>query len=225
MDSTAYFFGNQGYYADRGDSITSTSKGSGDQPPVVTPPPSLKDAPTPPSDPSLSPATIDYTLAQNGDSVLSGGIAVLYLFMNLLSELANQKYLEMQMKAKVSRDAQDKANEVNEIIAKVSKEGDKGAEPLPSDVIQYMKDNGVQIDGKDIDDYLGGDEGKKLDKGSLEAVKDALENVSNRASDFVSQAQLQLQKIMQTYNVSVSLINSMQTMLAEMNKSIAQNIR
>jgi len=49
--------------------------------------------------------------------------------------------------------------------------------------------------------------------------------VSNRASDFVSQSQLQLQKIMQTYNVTVSLVNSMQTMLAEMNKSIAQNIR
>lgn len=53
----------------------------------------------------------------------------------------------------------------------------------------------------------------------------SLDTVSNRASDFVSQSQLQLQKIMQTYNVTVSLLNSMQTMLAEMNKSIAQNIR
>ncbi|WP_246029049.1 secretion protein EspA [Parashewanella tropica] len=251
----------------------------------------------------------DYTLAFNGDSVLSGGIAVLYLFMDLLSELAGQKYREMQEKAKVSRDAQDEANEVNEVIAKVSKEGDKGAEPLPQDVIDYMRNNGIQVDGKSIDDYLNHptkppepqahifltssdgqkldlfryddgtfqsyaelDDGKggviqetidpakvqvstdgkdvtyvlngktykgsfddpkpddslatvKLDKGQLEAVKDALENVSNRASDFVSQAQLQLQKIMQTYNVSVSLINSMQTMLEEMNKSIAQNIR
>ena len=64
-----------------------------------------------------------------------------------------------------------------------------------------------------------------LDKGKMQAVKAALETVSNRASDFVSQSQLQLQKIMQTYNVTVSLVNSMQTMLAEMNKSIAQNIR
>ncbi|WP_246029031.1 hypothetical protein [Parashewanella tropica] len=167
----------------------------------------------------------DYQLAQQGDSVLSGGVAVLYTFMSLLSELANGKYMQMQEKAKVSRDAQDKANEVNEQIADVSKQGDKGSDALPSDVIQYMKDNDIEIDGKDIDDYLGHNEGKKLDKGSLEAVKDALENVSNRASDFVSQSQLQLQKIMQTYNVTVSLINSMQTMLQEMNKSIAQNIR
>ena len=64
-----------------------------------------------------------------------------------------------------------------------------------------------------------------LDQGKLKAVKASLETVSNRASDFVSQSQLQLQKLMQTYNVTVSLLNSMQTMLAEMNKSIAQNIR
>ncbi|WP_246029029.1 secretion protein EspA [Parashewanella tropica] len=244
--------------------------------------------------------SVDEQLAQQGDSVLSGGIAVLYLFMNLLSELANDKYLQMQQKAKVSRDAQDKANEVNEKIADVSKQGDKGSAALPDDVINYMRDNGVHVDGKSIDEYLYGhftdkfpngklnvsirwsngtmghrvltekdgkwwwgpqseanvtvsgsevtwiDQGNhwhgnfftdfkdssgnsiaspKLDKGQLEAIKDALENVSNRASDFVSQAQLQLQKIMQTYNVTVSLINSMQTMLQEMNKSIAQNIR
>ncbi|RLV59315.1 secretion protein EspA [Parashewanella curva] len=167
----------------------------------------------------------DYQLGQSGDSVLSGGIGVLYTFMNLLSELANGKYLQMQEKAKVSRDAQDKANEVNEQIADVAKQGDKGTDALPSDVIKYMKDNDIQVDGKSIDAYLGNDETKKLDKGQLEAVKDALENVSNRASDFVSQSQLQLQKVMQTYNVTVSLINSMQTLLEEMNKSIAQNIR
>ena len=264
---------------------------------------------------------VDHTLAAEGDIVLSGGIAVLYLFMNLLSDLAQYKYLEMREKAKVSRDAQNMANEVNEIIAEVSKQGDTGSASLPPDVIKYMEDNNVTIDGESIDDYLvnrGGsnsytlksDDGKftiqvfkyngswwesedtadindhtwmrqtshvpvinkengtvdftydgqqlyknhdavgeslapkipagthfsgkwtkpnvsnvKLDKGELTAVKSALENTSNRASDFVSQSQLQLQKIMQTYNVTVSLINSMQTLLEEMNKSIAQNIR
>ncbi|MGB0893873.1 MAG: secretion protein EspA [Parashewanella sp.] len=240
---------------------------------------------------------VDRELAQKGDSVLSGGIAILYLFMNLLSELANQKYLEMQQKAKVARDTQDKANEINELIAKVAKQGDEGKVALPKDVIDYMRENGIHIDGKSIDKYLtdiGGTEGKdsgykyinltltspsgktlklnytsgeyfteqgagiwpnhnadgsisyiqngetytgkavdpddqlvliQLDKGQLESVKAALENVSNRASDFVSQSQLQLQKVMQTYNVSVSLLNSMQTMLEEMNKAIAQNVR
>ena len=91
-----------------------------------------------------------------------------------------------------------------------------------------MEQNDIKVGGdKTIDDYLGGDPAhpKQLDKGGLDAVKSALENESNRASDYVSQSQLQLQKVMQTYNVTVSLINSMQTMLEEMNKSIAQNIR
>ncbi|ANW22897.1 secretion protein EspA [Vibrio coralliilyticus] len=240
--------------------------------------------------------------AIKGDSVLSGGVAVLYLFMNLLSELADAKYGQMQAKADVSRSAQDMANRVDEVIARVAKEGDKATGQLPPEVIKYMKDNGFSVDGKSISDYLktndpsakyldklkakidaSGPEGMQsyswqdvvsymdqhgikvdgkracdyiwslpevgymsgqrinkehmqhiadtlqaaggLDQGKLKAVKAALDTVSNRASDFVSQSQLQLQKIMQTYNVTVSLLNSMQTMLAEMNKSIAQNIR
>ncbi len=260
----------------------------------------------------------DNALAAQGDIVLSGGIAVLYLFMNLLSDLAQYKYLEMQQKAKVSRDSQDMANRVNEQIADISKkkDSDTATEPLNDDVIKYMRDNDIKVGGKSIDDYLNDrievptktwtmkqytndwkkvtgtiqvfkkdgqfykwdakaqkatkisgvsdkfgegklfyqPDGKKngywmswgdsqqanktqntpmkdafkkvgLDKGKLDAVKSALENESNRASDYVSQSQLQLQKLMQTYNVTVSLINSMQTMLEEMNKSIAQNIR
>ena len=247
----------------------------------------------------------DNALAAEGDIVLSGGIAVLYLFMNLLSDLAQYKYVEMRQKAKVSRDAQEMANRVNELIAKLAKrkDSDTATVQLDPDVIKYMEDNNIQVDDKSIDEYLKSDgstptnvdlksadgkysinvykegdqwymksksgdpqqidpptfkDGKvtfttkndydsggvkipkgtefdghydahqkyrSLNKGELNAVKSALENESNRASDFVSQSQLQLQKIMQTYNVTVSLINSMQTLLEEMNKSIAQNIR
>lgn len=164
------------------------------------------------------------TSAIYGDSVLSGGIAVLYIFMSLLSDVANQKYAQMQHKSDVSRSAQDMANQVDEIIAEVSKKGDKATGELPQAVIDYMRKNGITVDAMSIDDYIK-KHGDKLDQGQLQAVKAALETVSNRASDFVSQSQLQLQKVMQSYNVTVSLINSMQTMLAEMNKSIAQNIR
>ncbi|NRD74529.1 secretion protein EspA [Shewanella sp. VB17] len=251
---------------------------------------------------SQAPEDVKNQIASRGDSVLSGGIAVLYLFMNLLSELADAKYGQMQRKADVSRTAQDMANRVDEAIAQVSKGDDKATANLPPDVVKYMSDNGFKVDGMSIDDYLSHNEpsaaylkkllgkitesgpegmqsrswqdvvnymdakgikvdGKRccdyiwglaevggqswhniskahmqkiaealgaaggLDKGKLQAVKAALESVSNRASDFVSQSQLQLQKIMQTYNVTVSLLNSMQTMLAEMNKSIAQNVR
>ena len=167
---------------------------------------------------------IKNTIASRGDTVLSGGIAVLYMFMNLLSEMADAKYSQMQKKSEVSRTAQDMANRVDEKVAEAAKEGDKATRQLSPEVINYMRDNGFTVDGKTIDKYLEAN-GKDLDQGKLKAVKAALDTVSNRASDFVSQSQLQLQKIMQTYNVTVSLLNSMQTMLAEMNKSIAQNIR
>ncbi|MFW7522861.1 secretion protein EspA [Vibrio ostreicida] len=240
--------------------------------------------------------------AIKGDSVLSGGVDVLYLFMNLLSELADAKYGQMQAKADVSRSAQEMANRVDEVVARVAKQGDKATGQLPTDVVNYLSDNGFTVDGMSISDYLknsdpstkyldklkekiaesgaagmqsyrwqdvvtymdqhgikvdgqracdyiwsrpevGFRSGQRvskqhmehiadalqaaagLDQGKLKAVKSALDTVSNRASDFVSQSQLQLQKLMQTYNVTVSLLNSMQTMLAEMNKSIAQNIR
>ncbi|QBY41732.1 EspA-like secreted protein [Arsenophonus nasoniae] len=42
-----------------------------------------------------------------GDSVLSGGIAILYIFMSLLSDIASQKYAQMQQKSDISRSAQD----------------------------------------------------------------------------------------------------------------------
>lgn len=167
------------------------------------------------------------SIASRGDSVLSGGIAVLYMFMNLLGEMADAKYSQMQDKADVSREAQSKANEMDEKIADCNKKDnpDKATADVPKDVVDYMRENGVTVDGKGIDEYIKDNGGNPLDKGKLSAIKAALETQSNRASDFVSQSQLQLQKIMQTYNVTVSLINSMQTMLAEMNKSIAQNIR
>ncbi|WP_187153315.1 secretion protein EspA [Candidatus Arsenophonus triatominarum] len=280
------------------------------------------------------------------DLILSQGIEILYTFMNLLSDLANTKYLEMRKRADFSRDSQEMANQVEGVIADVAKEDDKAKRAIPDNVVKYMRDNHITVNDKSIDDYLksklpttmtedtkllnklqekiaqSGPEGiplksvqdivnymdkhnikvnekscsnyiaevtdlnnhlkktlnidettmgkiasftleansmfnplkqsaelihslvkKKishehihnienalsarmgLNKGQLEAVKAAIKTVSDRASDFVSQSQLQIQKVMQTYNITVNLLNSMQTMLGEMNKSIAQNIR
>ena len=96
---------------------------------------------------------IKNTIASRGDCVLSGGIAVLYMFMNLLSEMAI-KYSQMQQKSDVSRTAQDMANRVDEKVAEAAKEGDKATRELPQDVVNYMRDNGFKVDGKTIDQYL-----------------------------------------------------------------------
>ncbi|MBL0526830.1 secretion protein EspA [Aeromonas dhakensis] len=169
-----------------------------------------------------------------GDNLMSEGISVLYKFMTLFSDLAQGKYDQMSAKADRARDSQQAANQVDSIISRLAKADDKG--DLSPEVIQYLRDHHIAItvqnDGKnstsDIDSYLksiGHPDGKGLDKGQLDVIKGALETDSGRCSDFVTQAQLQIQKTMQSYNVCVSLINSMQTLLAEMNKSIAQNIR
>lgn len=166
-----------------------------------------------------------------GDSIMSEGISVLYKFMTLFTDLAQNKYDQMSAKADRARTSQQVANQVDAIISQLAKAEDKGA--LPSNVIDYLREHHISItvqnDGKnsagDIDDYLKDKDSSKLDKGQLDVIKGALEADAGRCSDFVTQAQLQIQKTMQSYNVCVSLINSMQTLLAEMNKSIAQNIR
>ena len=165
-----------------------------------------------------------------GDSVFSGGLMTLYMFMQMVSDQANGKYASMNEASEKSRAAQSHLTAVDSLIAAVSAKGDnKATGSLPEEVQKYIEENHLEIPG--VCGY--GADGKwawtadanKLDQAKLNAVKGSLENVANRASDFVSSSQLQLQKLMQTYNVSVSLINSMQTMLADMNKTIAQGIR
>jgi secreted effector protein SseB len=56
-------------------------------------------------------------------------------------------------------------------------------------------------------------------------VKAALESDSGRSSDFVQQGQLQIQQILQTFNIATQMANSLQSMGAEMNKGIASSIR
>lgn len=166
-----------------------------------------------------------------GDSVFSYGLSVLFTFMQMLSEQANSSYADMQKNSTISRDAQGHASTIDGILANVAAEGNTSATgELPADVIKYIKENHLEISGVcgygDDGEWKWTTEGKtSYDQGQLTAIKGALDNVANRASDFISTSQLQLQKMMQTYNVCVSLINSLQTMLADMNKTIAQGIR
>lgn len=166
-----------------------------------------------------------------GDSVFSYGLSVLFTFMQLLSEQANSRYADMEKNSTISRDAQGHASTIDGILANVAAEGKTDATgKIPDDVIKYIEDNHLEISdvcGYDSDGkWAWKTEGKtSYNQGELTAIKGALDNVANRASDFISTSQLQLQKMMQTYNVCVSLINSLQTMLADMNKTIAQGIR
>ena len=160
--------------------------------------------------------------------------------MQMLSDQANASYADMEKNSAISRDAQNYASQVDAVLAQLSAKGDSKAKAdIPDDVKKYLEENHIAIDGvcgfddsgkwgwaDDKGHISAGNPAKKsFDQGQLTAMKGALDNIGNRASDFISTAQLQLQKMMQTYNVCVSLINSLQSMLSDMNKTIAQGIR
>ena len=163
------------------------------------------------------------------------GLAALYDFLSLSNEMANAKFNNMRAKSDMSRASQEKANIMDSEIAKVNniKDPNKAKAQVNREVIDFLEKEGIKINGKTPTKFFEDETGKKgdaafsapIDKGALAAVKAALEMKANRDSDFVNEAQLQLQKIMQTYNVTTNLVNSMQTMLAEINKTIAQGIR
>ncbi len=249
-----------------------------------------------------------------GDNLFSSGLAILFVFIDMLSTQSNGRFFDMEKNSEIAREAQKLASAVDGVLANVAAQGKSSANgPLPADVIKYIEDNHLVISGvtffaNDLDggrwtwgasrtqlsyspnplfntDKTGvvkdiakknqineahlnqaifhanrsaGDNGnyhwetnfrrelkkifpdmpdKDIDRlftnkglpnynqGNLTAIKGALDNKANSASDFISTSQLQLQKLMQTYNVCVSLINSMQTMLSDMNKLISQGFK
>ncbi|MDN7673342.1 secretion protein EspA [Burkholderia oklahomensis] len=153
---------------------------------------------------------------------IGDSIAMMLVIMDLLSRQTTAKLDDMQKKSNISRDAQDMANKVEAALAKLIKPEDKAE--LPAEVLKYMKDNNILVNGKTIADFMK-DKGGKLDKADLMSAKSSLESVSGRASDFIQQSQLKMQQLMQNYNTAVQMINSLQSMLAESTKGIASAIR
>lgn len=158
----------------------------------------------------------------DADDIFSIGLKVLYSFLDVLSNIASTNFKEMQARSKYASDTQDMSNRVDEIIAKAAKGDDKTKEALPDAVIDFMRRNGITVDGMSIDEYLKS-HGPELDKGQLQAVKAALDNEKNRATDTMSQDQLQLQKIMQSYNVCANNISTLQSGLKDLLMTIARS--
>ncbi|WP_145595195.1 type III secretion system translocon protein SseB [Yersinia aleksiciae] len=157
-----------------------------------------------------------------GHDIFSSGLSVLYAFLAALNYIAANDFKAMQERAKYAREVQDNANQVDEVIAEASKGDDKTREPLPDSVVEFMRKNGIKVDGMSIDDYLKKN-GPTLDKGELVAVKGALDNEKSSATDTMSQDQLQLQKTMQGYNVCANNISTLQSGLKDLLMTIARN--
>ncbi|ATM97543.1 Methyl-accepting chemotaxis protein [Yersinia frederiksenii] len=162
-------------------------------------------------------------IINQSDDIFSIGLKVLYSFLDVLSNLASTNFKGMQARSKYANDTQGVSNQVDEIIAKAAKGDDKTKEPLPDSVIDFMRKNGITVDGMSIDEYLKKN-GPELDKGQLQAVKASLDNEKNRATDTMSQDQLQLQKMMQSYNVCANNISTLQSGLKDLLMTIARNL-
>lgn len=132
------------------------------------------------------------------------GYGVLLILLMVIQAIANDKFIEVQKNAERARNTQEKSNEMDEVIAKAAKGDAKTKEEVPEDVIIYMREHGILIDGMTIDDYMAkyGDHGK-LDKGGLQAVKAALDNDANRNTDLMSQGQITIQKCLRSLTLSL----------------------
>lgn len=109
------------------------------------------------SDPSiipieLKPKNTEYKQALENSSLMGSAMTTMADIMLLFTELSNAKFNQMTQKTDVSRDAQDMANRVDRAIAELEK-ADSKAE-LPEDVIKYMRDNNILVEGKTIDEFL-----------------------------------------------------------------------
>ncbi len=138
------------------------------------------------------------------------GYGVLLILLMVIQTIANDKFIQIQKNAERARNTQEKSNEMDEVIAEAAKGDAKTKEEVPDDVIKYMRDNGILIDGMTIDQYMNkyGDHGK-LDKGGLQAVKAALDNDANRNTDLMSQGQITIQKMSQELNAVLTQLTGL----------------
>ncbi|MCW2474998.1 MULTISPECIES: hypothetical protein [unclassified Symbiopectobacterium] len=158
------------------------------------------------------------------DNIFAYAYEIMLLLQDVQSSRAYAQFNDIQNASNRARDTQEKANQMDEAIAAASKGDGNAKEAVPADVIEYMKTHGIQVDGKSIEDYIkqhAGADGK-LDKGSLQAVKAALDNSAGRDSDLSSQAQLTIQKAIQMLNAAISQATNLVSKWGEILQMITQ---
>lgn len=118
----------------------------------------------------------------------------------LMEEVLSDQYNAMQQAANRAHATKDMSNRMDKAIADVSKKDEKGTEPLPDGAYDYMLANGILVEGKTIDKYMGDDPTKSLDKGTLTSIQASLDNSFNGDTDLLKQKQILLDKYSNTYN-------------------------
>lgn len=158
------------------------------------------------------------------DNPFAYGYSVLQALLMSVQDIANNQYLDIKKSAERARNTQQMSNRMDEVIAEVAKGDDKKKEKIPDDVLQYMRDNGISINGMTIDEYVKdkGDSHGALDKGDLQAVKAALDNSANRDTDLMTQGQLTIQKMSQQMNAVITQLTGLLNKWGDICTQIAQ---
>ena len=140
-----------------------------------------------------------------GDNIFSYAYEIMLKLQDLQASRAFSQFESIQKASSRAKDTQEMANRVDEAIAKAAKGDDKTTEKLPDGVEDYMKNNGITVDGMTITEYINkNSKDGGLDKGSLQAIKAALDNSSSRDSDLSTQGQLTIQKATQMLNAVIT---------------------
>jgi secreted effector protein SseB len=172
-------------------------------------------------------AADDNTVADDQDinNPFAYGFSVLDNLQLVLQKIANALFGKINTSTDRARNTQDMSNRMDEVIADAAKGDDKTRKPVPEEVVKYMRDNGILVDGMSIDEYIskhGGTDG--LDKGSLQAVKAALDNSANRDTDLMTQGQLSIQKMTQEINAVVTQMTGLLSKWGDLLSMIAQKM-
>lgn len=168
-------------------------------------------------------STDDSTAFRNNDSPMGRGILTMQEMMALLNYVANSVMDDIDKEQKVAQHAQEESNNVGVAISKITAaDGTGSTATLSADVIKYLQDNDIKIDGIDVSKLTTS---TQLPKDQLQLIKNAIDDRQTGASNFVQTAQLKIQQVMQSYNIATQMVNSLLSMAAEMNKQIASSIR
>ncbi|MEY4922107.1 MAG: secreted effector sseB domain protein [Pseudomonadota bacterium] len=180
--------------------------------------------------PEISGDNVTFKDNDKRDSFFEFAYSVMMAFLVFQNTRLTDLYQQMQASTKDARNTQEMANRVDEVIAKAAKGDDKTREEIPKDVIDYMTDNGILVNSMTIKDYIKtqsekpGEQSGLLDKGSLQAIKAALDNRVSAKTDLSTQLQMNIQKIMQVYNALTTQLTELIKKLGELLGMIAQKM-
>jgi secreted effector protein SseB len=155
----------------------------------------------------------------------TGQMNVLFELMALTMRMSDQLVKDTTKLKDAGNDAQDNANKIDDIINDIIRDDSTNPEekkrPIPAEIIEFFRKNGIQIDGKNIDEWLKENSPNGVDQGQFMKLKTAASNYARRASDFVTQANLDIQRMLGYFNTQATMAMNLQSGQTDLNKGIA----